>query len=462
MDLATSAWLALAAILLAAAALKAADRTGTAVALAAYGVPGRFALQAVGALVTVEAALAAGLAGGVAGAPYAAAGVLGGFLVAQVVALAQGSAGAPCGCFGAGGRLSRVTAGRTALLACACAALPLAGGGPRVPLVLTAAVAAAVVVLAAGRRSSPRGALEIDGEGPAVGEPSTLAAWFDGEREYESDSRGSPPHRADRGHVRLALFISPGCALCKRVAPAADGLERVAVRRFDEVEDTEAWAAARVPGAPFAVALDGDGLVLAKGTVNDARQLDSIVAAARGRRRGTSRRAFLGRAGGVAATAVGAGMVGAVIRPGDAEAYHFCGHIYTTDGCPHPTGLPRIDRRGLPLRARDGRQVDDLGRLIDRFGRPVGEDGLVLTDLDGRPLPAAPRTPVCTLTGASNGIRVRTDGAWYRCCDGRVRKLVDCCSPNRTRINGDRALRGYCYDKRKVFCVMYFQSSVPC
>src|SRR5829696_5905348 len=204
MDLATSAWLALAAILLAAAALKAADRTGTAVALAAYGVPGRFALQAVGALVAVEAALAAGLAGGVAGAPYAAAGVLGGFLVAQVVALAQGSAGAPCGCFGAGGRLSRVTAGRTALLACACAALPLAGGGPRVPLVLTAA----------------------------------LAAWFDGEREYESVSRGRPPRRADRGHVRLALFTSPGCALCKRVAPAADGLERVAVRRFDEVEDT--------------------------------------------------------------------------------------------------------------------------------------------------------------------------------------------------------------------------------
>ena len=37
-------------------------------------------------------------------------------------------------------------------------------------------------------------------------------------------------------------------------------------------------------------------------------------------------------------------MVGAIVRPGEAEAYHFCGHIYTTDGCPHPTGLPRIDR----------------------------------------------------------------------------------------------------------------------
>jgi hypothetical protein len=223
-----------------------------------------------------------------------------------------------------------------------------------------------------------------------------------------------------------------------------------------------------VPGAPFAVALDANGIVLAKGTVNDPRQLDSIVDAALSRQQhrpragGSSRRAFLSRAGGVAAGAAGAGMVGAVIRPGDAEAYHFCGHIYTTDGCPHPTGLPRIDRRGLPLRARDGRKVDDLGRLIDAAGIPVDEDGAPLTDLEGRPLPAAPRTPVCTLTGSRYGIKVKTDGAWYRCCDGHVRKLVDCCSPHNRRINGDRALRGYCYAKRKVFCVMYFDTSVPC
>ena len=117
-----------------------------------------------------------------------------------------------------------------------------------------------------------------------------------------------------------------------------------------------------MPGAPFAVALGADGVALAKGTVNDARQLASIVEAARARgaapaRRGSSRRAFLGRAPRRRRAARAApGMVGAVIRPGDAEAYHFCGHIYTTDGCPHPTGLPRIDRRGLPLRARDGRR----------------------------------------------------------------------------------------------------------
>ena len=30
------------------------------------------------------------------------------------------------------------------------------------------------------------------------------------------------------------------------------------------------------------------------------------------------------------------------------------------------------------------------------------------------------------------------------------------------RINGDESLKGYCYGNRKVFCVMYYQSSVPC
>ncbi|HZH24762.1 MAG TPA: MauE/DoxX family redox-associated membrane protein, partial [Solirubrobacteraceae bacterium] len=105
------AWVALGAILLAAAALKAADRTGTQVALAAYGVPGRLAAPALAALVAVEAGLAAGLAAGAQWAPYGAALLLAGFLIAQVVALVQGNAGAPCGCFGAGGRLSRAAAG---------------------------------------------------------------------------------------------------------------------------------------------------------------------------------------------------------------------------------------------------------------------------------------------------------------------------------------------------------------
>ena len=56
------------------------------------------------------------------------------------------------------------------------------------------------------------------------------------------------------------------------------------------------------------------------------------------------------------------------------------------------------------------------------------------------------------------------DGAWYRCCGGHVRKLVDCCSRNRRpHDNGDPLPHvGYCFKGRRVFCVMYYQTKVPC
>ncbi len=177
---------------------------------------------------------------------------------------------------------------------------------------------------------------------------------------------------------------------------------------------------------------------------------------------GTSRRGFLARVGGALLGAAGAGAAGSLVKPGEAEAYHFCGHIYTTDSCPHPTGLPRIDARGLPIRAKDARPVDDLGRLVDRKGHPVDEDGFPLLDAEGRPLPRATRTRVCTMVAEEFGISTKVDGAWYRCCGGQVRKLVDCCSKHPRRINGDKSLTGYCYAGRKVFCVMYYDTKVPC
>jgi hypothetical protein len=175
-----------------------------------------------------------------------------------------------------------------------------------------------------------------------------------------------------------------------------------------------------------------------------------------------SRRGFLARVSGALMAVTGARTVGSLVAPGEAEAHHFCGHIYTTDSCPHPTGLPRIDSKGRPLRAKDGHRVDDLGRLVDLEGEPVDEDGARLTDAEGVPLPAASRTPVCKAVAQQYELRTHVDGAWYRCCGGHVRKLVDCCSTSRRRINGDRSLVGYCYKKRRVFCVMYFQTKVPC
>jgi hypothetical protein len=177
---------------------------------------------------------------------------------------------------------------------------------------------------------------------------------------------------------------------------------------------------------------------------------------------GSSRRGFLSRVSGAVMGLAGASTAAGLVAPGEADAFHFCGHIYTTDSCPHPTGLPRIDSRGLPLRAQDGHRVDDLGRLIDRSGHPVGDDGRALTDADGRPLPVASRTPVCEVVSEIEGFRTWIDGAWYRCCGGHVRKLVDCCAYSRRRINGDRSLTGYCFKGRKVFCVMYYDTKIKC
>jgi hypothetical protein len=176
----------------------------------------------------------------------------------------------------------------------------------------------------------------------------------------------------------------------------------------------------------------------------------------------TSRRGFLARVGAAVVGAAGARTAASLVAPSNAEAFHFCGHTYTTGSCPHPTGMPRVDAHNLPLRAKDGHPVDDLGRLIDKRGRPVDEHGRLLRDLDGRPLPRASRTPVCKATGETYGFAAQVDGAWYRCCGGHVRKLVDCCGYVTHRVNGDGALTGYCYRGRKVFCTMYFQTKVPC
>ena len=431
------------AALLGAAALKLADRTGTAVAAETFGLRGRSARWIWLPLVALEAGLAAGLLAAPTAAPaWVAGGVLAAFAIAQSGAIAGGRSGAPCGCFGARGHLSWGSVARSGLLAAAAALLALAPASEAPPALATGLLTLALMAGLVVRARRPARALEVAGEGPNIG------ARF--------DARGAP----------LALFVADGCRLCRALIPLA---RRLGAAIYDEVADADAWAAAAVPGAPFAVALAADGTVLAKGTVNTRAQLASVVAAGNGRRaqiehpeRPSSRRSFLQSASAAVAAVTAGRMVGSLVAPGDADAFHFCGHIYTTDGCPHPTGLPRIDRYGLPLRAKDGKPVDDLGRLIDEAGAPLDDAGAPLLDPDARPLPAATRTRVCRAAGKRYKITVRTDGAWYRCCNGHVRKLQDCCTTGSRRINGDRGLRGYCYGRRKVFCVMYFQTKVPC
>jgi hypothetical protein len=177
----------------------------------------------------------------------------------------------------------------------------------------------------------------------------------------------------------------------------------------------------------------------------------------------TSRRGFLARVGGGLVAATAGGVVAKVVKPGDANAYtNFCGHTFTTGSCIHPLGLPRVDSRGYPVNPDDGKPVDDIGRRVNSSGQPINDHGGPKRDADGLPLPPAPRTKICKETARIYDIHADPQGSWYRCCAGTVRKLWDCCAHHDQRINGDAALTGYCYRGRKVFCVTYYQTHVPC
>ena len=284
--------LVLGLVLVAAAVLKAAGGATARAALATYGVRSpQLAMAVWVGLIAVEATLGIGVAAGLSWAASAAAILMAGACAAQVAAILAGRTGAPCACFGARGRLSRASAGRAAALAAAFALVPLL---PREDLTteqwltiglvvaLAGLVALSVVVLALAREigmlrlaANPRGALEVDHEGPEIGARSELAGAFE----------------LVPGKIGLAVFTSDGCGMCRALAPTVAAFGEhpaVTLRTFDEVAHADAWAAADVPGSPFAVALDADGTVLAKGTFNTGAQLESVLAAAE-RRRGAVR-----------------------------------------------------------------------------------------------------------------------------------------------------------------------------
>ena len=276
--------LVLGAVLIGSAALKLADGPRTRVALGTYGLRGEAAAIAWAALVAVEPVLGIAVAAGVESAAWAAAALFAVFAAAQAAVLMSGRAGAPCACFGSRGRVGRGSLARASLLAVAFAVLPLL---PRhspsnegwlaigLAVALLGIVALGVAVLALARELGalraeidPRGALEIPEEGPELGGRTELM-------------------QVEPGRLGLAVFTSDGCGMCRALEPAIEALGRdplVRLRTFDEVRDAHAWAAAGIPGSPFAVAIGADGTVLAKGTFNTAGQLESVLATAERRR----------------------------------------------------------------------------------------------------------------------------------------------------------------------------------
>jgi methylamine dehydrogenase accessory protein MauD len=161
-----------------------------------------------------------------------------------------------------------------------------------------------VVVVALARqigtlhmRLGPRGALEMDDEGPPLGEAP--------EAREVSDLAGATVTLGGPGPQQLILFVSPGCGVCEQVLPALPAIARngqLVPYVVTDVDNTEAELAFgrrnipaplisapdliqryNVPGTPYVVITDRLGIVRAKGTVNNLEQVEGLVDTARRR-----------------------------------------------------------------------------------------------------------------------------------------------------------------------------------
>ena len=134
----------------------------------------------------------------------------------------------------------------------------------------------AVVIVALARqvgilhlRLGPRGALEVDAEGPALGEAPPATPGI--------DAAGSRVLVGGPGLARLILFSSPTCPICEDVAPGI-AAAAAAVRMAPMVlHDPALEHAYGVPGTPFLLVMDELGVVRAKGTVNNLEQVEGLV-----------------------------------------------------------------------------------------------------------------------------------------------------------------------------------------
>jgi hypothetical protein len=275
-DIDLVARLATAAILLWAALSKLSTRDAE--SLEAYGLTRALRAPSYYGLALVEATVAGALLAG-ATVGVAAAVVLGLVFTAALVSVRlRGIRRLDCGCFGSKERSTDLLIARaigfTALAAVGMVTLDVSLPA-RDTLVLlalgflgAAVVVLGLLVLALYRqvgiltlRLGPGVALELAEEGPSVAEPAPEL----------SGLVGTGPE--------LVAFFSPGCRLCRQLAPGVRALskEGIPVRIVYEHEEPDAFERWHIPGTPFAVHLVG-GTVAAKGTVNTLEQLEQLIA----------------------------------------------------------------------------------------------------------------------------------------------------------------------------------------
>ncbi len=166
-----------------------------------------------------------------------------------------------------------------------------------------AVLAMAAVVVALVRqigvlheRIAPMGALAID-RGPKVGEPSPV---FDlVALDQRAVALGRP---SSEGRSTLLMFVSPTCPVCKKLIPvvksiarrdsslslifASDGdraeqdrFARAHIEDYPLVLSAQLGMAFRIGKLPYAVLIDQDGKIRAKGLVNTREHLESLLEA---------------------------------------------------------------------------------------------------------------------------------------------------------------------------------------
>ena len=163
----------------------------------------------------------------------------------------------------------------------------------------------AVTVLALARqigvlheRIAPMGALTID-KGPKVGD---VAPIFDLRALNDSPVTIGGPSAS--GHSTMLMFVSPTCPVCKKLLPivrsiaasetrwlrvvfTSDGDEpaqqefvgRHRLESFPMVLSSELGMTYRVSKLPYAVLIDEEGRIRAKGLVNTREHVESIIQA---------------------------------------------------------------------------------------------------------------------------------------------------------------------------------------
>ncbi|MGE8132288.1 methylamine utilization protein MauD [Novosphingobium subterraneum] len=145
-------------------------------------------------------------------------------------------------------------------------------------------------------RVAPAGALQTSG-GPAVGgkAPAVPAHTLDGKDVIVGGPAKNVP-------LRLLMFVSATCPLCKGLIPAARSFakdERVeltfvgdddaqvqrgliasqGLESYRFINGSEVGQAFEVGKLPYAVLLDAEGTILSKGLVNSREHLESLVVA---------------------------------------------------------------------------------------------------------------------------------------------------------------------------------------